>query len=453
MSRASHLLLTLCLALPGVALAGPEPVAGAFGNPGEEDRADAPHTRAEKWRRLREAKLEHLEPYEPNFLERQILAFEKAERPSIFEVNLWGLYPRIQGIAKGSQNAIGVRLWRPNIGSSPLDLHASAFYSINDYEFYDVQFGVIPGADVRLEAASALPLRSTKGDDVFELATITRPDRRAWGLYGSARYQHYTQLPYFGIGRDSRRADQTTFLQRDALYELFGAWQTGRVFLVGASGGYLQTGIGPGENVDYPSIEEVFGEESAPGLVEQPDYFTAGALFQIDSRDVVANPGRGAVLAVEVKRFFDPDDRFSFSRMGFDARAFVPLGSPQRVLALRAHGVADRADTGQQVPFFLQSTLGGSHTLRGYRNFRYRGEQVALLQAEYRWEANPAVEFALFIDSGVVAGPGRSLDLGKLRTSWGAGIRLKTPGAFLMRLEWARSPEDNRLFFRFSPAW
>lgn len=453
MSLSPHLALLLCLALPGAAPAAPGPVAKAPVGRGGEDEADPPRTRAEKWRRLREAKLERLEPYRPGFIEKQILAFEKAERPSIFEVNLWGLYPRIQGIAKGSQNAIGVRLWRPNIGGSPLDLHGSAFYSINEYEFYDLQFGVIPGADVRLEVASALPLRSTKGDDVFELATITRPDRPAWGLYGSARYQHYTQLPFFGIGRDSRRADQTTFLHRDALYELFGAWQPGTMFVVTASGGFLRTGIGPGEDEEYPSLEEVFGEEGAPGLTEQPDYWTAGIQLQVDNRDVVANPGRGAVLALEAKRFRDPDERFSFFRLGFDARAFLPLGSPQRVLALRAHGVRDRADEGQQVPFFLQSTVGGSHTLRGFRNFRFRGEQVALLQAEYRWEANPAVEFALFVDSGAVAGPGQSLDLGKLRTSWGAGIRLKTPGAFLMRLEWSRSPEDNRLFFRFSPAW
>jgi outer membrane protein assembly factor BamA len=115
--------------------------------------------------------------------------------------------------------------------------------------------------------------------------------------------------------------------------------------------------------------------------------------------------------------------------------------------------VRDEAAPGQQVPFFEQQTLGGSHTLRGFRNYRFRGERVALLQAEYRWEANPAVELALFVDSGMAASPGQSLDLDEFRTSWGAAIRFKAPETFLVRVEWAHSDEGNRFFARLSPAW
>jgi hypothetical protein len=452
-------LLALGLAgLPGVP--GPPPlereqrVAAGEQEPGAAPgERDEPRTRAAKWRRLREAKLEALEPYRPGFLERQILAFEKAERPSIFDINLAGIYPRIQGIAQGSQNAIGARLWRPNIAGSEIDLHASAFFSLAEYEFYDAQLGVIPGADARLEAPTGLPLRSTRGDDVFELATISRPDRHAWGVYASARYQHYTQLPFFGLGRDSRVEHETSYLQRDALYELHAAYQLGRALLLAASAGYMEAGIGPGE-ADKPSLEELFDESAAPGLDEQPRYRTAGALFQLDTRDVTSNPGRGAVLALQARRFDDPDARFSFTRLAVDARAFIPLGSPQRVLALRGYGVRDQADAGEQVPFFMQQTLGGSHTLRGFRNYRFRGERVALLQAEYRWEAVPAVELALFVDSGMAVSRQRqSIDLRSFRTSWGAAIRFKAPEAFLMRLEWARSTEGNRFFLRLSPAW
>ena len=49
------------------------------------------------------------------------------------------------------------------------------------------------------------------------------------------------------------------------------------------------------------------------------------------------------------------------------------------------------------MPFYLQSFLGGSHTLRAYASQRFRGEKLALFQAEYRWEAAPAVELALFV--------------------------------------------------------
>jgi outer membrane protein assembly factor BamA len=222
---------------------------------------------------------------------------------------------------------------------------------------------------------------------------------------------------------------------------------------VGGNAGYMETGIGPGEDEEYRSLEQVFDESQAPGLSDAPAYRTAGGVLQLDSRSAVSTPERGAVVAFQAQRYDDPDDRFSFTRIGLDARAFVPLGSPQRVLAMRGYAQRDTADAGQRVPFFMQQPLGGSHSLRGFQSFRFRGERVLLLQAEYRWFAVPALEFGVFVDSGVVASPGQSLDLHELRTNWGAGIRFKAPKSFLMRLEWARSPEDHRFYVRFSPGW
>jgi hypothetical protein len=73
----------------------------------------------------RRAKCAELRPYEPGFIERQILAFEKAERPAFTQINLFGLYPRIQTIDHRSQTAGGVRLWRPGMGGSALDQPAA----------------------------------------------------------------------------------------------------------------------------------------------------------------------------------------------------------------------------------------------------------------------------------------------------------------------------------------
>ena len=38
------------------------------------------------------------------------------------------------------------------------------------------------------------------------------------------------------------------------------------------------------------------------------------------------------------------------------------------------------------MPFYLMPTLGGNDTLRGFREYRFRGPHAILLQAEYRWE-------------------------------------------------------------------
>jgi hypothetical protein len=418
-----------------------------------EEPSTEPATRVGEWLRLRQERSERLEPYAPGFVERSILAFEKAERPSLAHWNLWGFYPRIQGIASGSANAIGLRFWQPDIGGTSIDAHASAFYSWHHYEFYDAQLGRIPHPEVRAEAAGALPMRSTKGDDLWELGGIQRPGDPAWSAYLSARYQHYTRYGYFGIGPDSLREEQTSFLNQDALFEVRGSYQPGRHALVALRAGYLRTWIGSGEDPELPSIEEVFDEETAPGLTAPPDLWKLTSFLLFDTRDFPANPNHGVMIGFELSRYIDPDGGFSFNRFGFDARAFAPLGSPQRVLALRAHANADDPDPGARVPFFLQSFLGGSHTLRGFRNFRYRGESSFLLSAEYRWEAIPAIELALFVDSGTVGGEAADIDLGKLRTSFGAALRLKLDSAILCRLEWAKGPEDQRFYLRFSPAW
>jgi Omp85 superfamily domain len=409
-------------------------------------------TRQELWRRLREEKRARVHPYQPAWLEEQILELEKAERPGLLDLDVGGIYPRIQGLAKGSKNAIGGRLWHSDLGGSPLDLHASAFYSVSAYEFYDVQLGVSPSAPADSRGRVPLPLKSTRGDDVFELGTLRIPG--SWGLYLSASYAHSTRLPFFGLGPESRLADETTFLQRDAHYEIVAAHALGHRVFASVRAGFLEAGIGPGEGRDFPSTDELFGEAELPGLADQPSYWRLGAVAMLDGRDVVRNPKRGGVLSLELDRYRDRSGgEFSFSRYAVDARTFATLGSPQRVLALRGYASYDDPDPGAEVPFYLQETLGGSHDLRGFRNFRFRGTKLAVFQAEYRWEMVPAIELALFVESGTVARAGERLDFDDQRTSWGAALRLKTPTNFLGRLEWAKSAEGSRLYVRFSPAW
>ncbi len=132
----------------------------------------------------------------------------------------------------------------------------------------------------------------------------------------------------------------------------------------------------------------------------------------------------------------------------------MSLGSPQRVLAVRALAFADQPASGARVPFYLQEALGGGHTLRGFRTFRFRGEKVLLLQAEYRWEAWPALEFALFVDAGRAFGPDEDFAVSGLETDYGIGVRLKTHQAVDRAVRRRRTAsEDTRYLFRFSPSF
>lgn len=419
-------------------------VASAAAQEAAERPEETSGTRAYEWRQLRERRFASVAPYKAGFLEKQVLAFEKAERPSILDLNLLGFYPRFQSIAHGSRTAGGVRYWNPDIGGSQLDVHGSAFFSIYGYEFYDVQVGRLPHAGERF------PLRSSQGLEVYELGNLRPGQHAALILYGSLRYQHYPRIRYFGPGPDSRRGDETTFLDQRAFYELVAGVQLSPHFSLTARGGYVQAFVGPGEDDRYPTTQELFTDEEAPGLDAQPDFLLVSGQAFWDRRDKPGNPHKGAMAAVQVTHLNDRGgDEFGFTRIAADVRGFVPLGSVQRTLALRAYFSSDNADSGSRVPFYAQQTLGGSHTLRGFPNFRFRDLKLFLLQAEYRWDASPAIELALFADAGRVA-PRVSNLFEALEADAGIGLRLKTNVNIVFRIDIARGREGWQALARFS---
>ena len=138
-------------------------------------------------------------------------------------------------------------------------------------------------------------------------------------------------------------------------------------------------------------------------------------------------------------------------RIGFDARAFLPLGSPQRVLAVRAALLGDHAAEADRVPFFMQESLGGSHTLRGFDSFRFRGERLELYQIEYRWEPAAFWELAVFTEAGTAAREGEGF--GDLHWDYGFGTRFKTYRDVLLRFEIAFSSETTRYYIRSSTSF
>jgi hypothetical protein len=395
----------------------------------------------------RRAKCAQLVPYKAGFLERQILAVEKAERPPIHRLNLFGFYPRIASIDHRSQLAPGVRLWQPDIGGSRFDLTGSAFWSLQGFQYYDLQAGRLP------HRGQSFPLYARKSDDVFELARVRLDDDHRFAVYGSVSYRWAPKFDFFGSGPDSREEDRSDFSQRDVLVEGVSSYRVLPRLTLSGRFGHYHAAVGPGEDEELPQVEDVFEPEAIPGFGATPDFWRYGAEATFDARDRAENPHRGGLLAVQWTRYDARDEEAaSFHRLGVDGRLYLALGHPQRVLALRAYGVLDEADGGAPVPFYLQSYLGGSHTLRGYASQRFRGEKLALFQAEYRWEAAPAIELALFVDSGTVAATGDE-DLGRFRTDGGIGLRLKTHEAVPLRLDFAWGDEGFRFLLRFSPAY
>ena len=408
--------------------------------------AIAQQTRQELLRQQREEKRAHVEPHKANRVEEQMIRFDKGETPTIADRNWKGFYPRIAWPARGSGAALGFRYWQRDFWGR-LDAAGAAFYSWRRYQHYDVQLGLIPHVGRRI------PQKSWRGDDVYDLAS-TQPGFARIPFFMTLRYRYLPQEDFYGLGPDSELENRTIYLQEEGrLYFTTGYQFTDHSVLL-FNGGFQRNEIGAGKSSTYPSTEDIFDDMTAPGLKDPPNYVRWGTQFLFDRRDEPGNPHRGFMVALSYSRFDDrTEDSFSFDRYGLDARAFVPLGSPQRVLALRSALLMDEADGGNVVPFFMQRSLGGSHTLRGFDSFRWRGAKVMLYQAEYRWEPLPFWDLDIFVDAGAVGGRVEALSFDNLEVDWGFGTRIKTYRDVVVRVEIAFSNETTRYYVRGSTSF
>jgi hypothetical protein len=341
-----------------------------------------------------------------------------------------------------------VHFWAPDIGGTHLDVHASAAYSIHRYQYYDLQVGRVPHVGTRLPRVAW----GTRG--LFPLADIEKSaEAPGFGIYASAQYRDFPREVFYGIGATSLRVDRTDYRMQDGLYEGIVRYRVKRLSFM-ARAGLLQGSIRPGTDSAFPDTGLSNDEGTAPGLLRSPDFLEVSGGAWLELRDEPRNPHRGVALGVAFSRF---DDRhgsaFEFSRVLVDVREYIPLGSNRNVIALRQVTSLTQPDAGSRVPFYMQSTLGGSAFLGGYSSARFRGDKLLALQGEYRFELHPKVELALIYEAGKVFPTMREFDSRDLLRSWGGGVRLKSLREVCLRLDFLHSAEGPRVDFKLSQSF
>jgi hypothetical protein len=87
---------------------------------------------------------------------------------------------------------------------------------------------------------------------------------------------------------------------------------------------------------------------------------------------------------------------------------------------------------------FRESLIGGDEniaTLRGFRDFRFRDQDLLLLQAEFRHKVWGPVDLTVFVDAGKVAPQASDLTLSHLRHDVGVSLSLMRGNATVVRLD------------------
>ena len=263
----------------------------------------------------------------------------------------------------------------------------------------------------------------------------------------SAKYQNFTQINYFGVGPDSDPSVQTDYRLKNI--DIVGSatvhptdWLS-----VGGRVGYIRgLSITPGLSPIHPPTHEFFDDTRAPGLTIQPRYEHADVFVEADSRDVPGYPTSGGVYRLGLAAFHDLDGSGqSFRRVDADATQYVPLFHRNWIVVLCGRVALSQTGAGNEVPFYLLPTLGGQNTLRGYRDYRFRDREAALVSAEYRWPVFRMTDAALFADAGSVAATAHGLLRERLDRDYGFGVRLHSETKSFASIDVAKGREGKRV--------
>lgn len=362
------------------------------------------------------------------------------------DFNYKGFYPRLDWIARQSGPALGLRYWKPN-AVGPADAMGAAFYSWRHYQLYDLEIGKIP------HRSEHIPPELFGTENIDQLGDIDRRGFSRFKLYGAARFRDRTDDSFFGSGPDSKKSDRLRYRIKDALGEMATGYQITDNLGFTVKAGYIEHSLACGRS--NPTFCDSLPQPFPPGTLNPPNYFRLQASFLIDFRDEVGVPHRGFMWAFGWTKWnnVNAGNGFNFNQLSTDVRGYLPLGTKRHVIALRGLFVNEDPAPANRVPFFLQPSLGGSNSLRGYDTFRFQGDKAMLIQAEYRWDIVQPFGVALFGDTGTVANRGSRLSVDELKSDWGVGFRILGSRTVLLRIDEAFSNEGAHTQFRLSAAF
>jgi hypothetical protein len=348
-----------------------------------------------------------------------------------------GIRPHFGTLGAGSGFAIGAEIRRESFFAPDVGVSLAGSVSVRGYQAYDARLGRVTDWSSRTE------LRPADADPTGAISIDGHPVP-GFSAYVHTRQRVARRLDYFGMNGDARLEDRADYglagLSTDAVVQ----WQLSPKLGLAARAGWMRLELGPGSNTRVPNLEERFAVSALPGMAERSSYFTLGAGVVRDSRNDPEVPTRGYAVSATAWRYLPVKSGTSFGRVAFDARGYQSLVNDRHVLAARLLVIRTSGHV-EDVPFYLQGTLGGSRTLRGVRNFRLRGPAIAHATFEYRWHAFKRFEIVPFVDAGFAAASFTGVPREDIVVTPGIGFRFRTSSSVIGRLDVAWGPDGRRL--------
>jgi hypothetical protein len=369
-----------------------------------------PDTRAETLKQTREQKQKSIAPYHPNGLER---ALNITETRVLASLGRDGVHAKLGSLATGSGFAFGAGYRHRRLFDREGALNVWAAGSLKKYWAVEGRFD----------------LPSVAGGRVM------------LGTY--ARRQNYPQEDFFGVGPGARRDDHTSFQLSNTIVGGRASVKPAPVMTIGGGLEYSRPDVGRGTNAAVPTIGERFDDTTAPGLSGARTFLRSSAFLDVDYRQP-KNARRGGWYRLETSRVGESSDAFTFHRVDLDLRQYASILAERRVLAVRLFASTSDPVGSARVPFYMMPSLGGHDSLRGFRDYRFRGPHAILTQTEYRFEVWSGLDAALFYDAGKVAERRRDLNFSRLEDAYGFGFRFNTDNGTILRIDAGFGSRDGK---------
>jgi len=170
----------------------------------------------------------------------------------------------------------------------------------------------------------------------------------------------------------------------------------------------------------------------AVAVVQSSHTATGGLELKYDTRDDVLSPTSGVDYASSYQFGTKSTDNAaqtqssSVQRLSIDAQFFAPTATRQ-VLAIGVHG---RERTGGGIELSDLYRLGGTNSLRGYRENQFLGSRIAWTNTEYRFLLSRRSYVFGFFDTGYYFLPADETNAlsssQEMKYGYGMGIRMDT---------------------------
>jgi hypothetical protein len=327
------------------------------------------------------------------------------------------------------------------------------------------------GAYMKIVRTPDQPGIVVRGPGAAPTGGIAIREYPVWNIYAQA--VSLPRLVFAGSGVRTSFSERQTIVGTSAVVPVGGFVRALRPSLIAAVNGRFVS-IGTGRDPELPSLEEVYSEDAAPGLSEQPAFVefqegvrlkpsVAGGRLQFNyllsyQQFVAAGspPGSFRRWTVNLEHGI-PLYRTALNAGAGDTNGpdecFQSLGTNtcppvstsrnlQGAVMIRALAISSSTGEGQQVPFYFQPTLGGSDVngqrlLSSFDDYRFRGPHLIALQQSVEHSLWGPFGVFLLAEQGKVSGRRSELDFTSLARSYAAGITVRAGGLPMMNLSFA----------------